>query len=166
MLVLALLGMLVASCRASTPDNSPRQAGSDEPGAEQRAPAVQAVERATQAPEITDLEFGKIRVNGKAFKRDVVIENGVARKRKKGPSKADRAKHGHTPLTTKEKIPWDCKTLVVGTGMHGMLPVVEEFKQEAERRGVKLILLKTPAAVEYFLRHYGPEINAIFHITC
>ena len=50
--------------------------------------------------------------------------------------------------------------------MHGALPVVEEFAKEAERRGVKLIVLKTPKAVEYYLEHYGPDINAIFHLTC
>lgn len=64
------------------------------------------------------------------------------------------------------QIPWKCKTLVIGTGMNGRLPVVKEFKEEARRRGVKLILLKTPDAVKYFLDHYGPQINAILHITC
>ena len=184
-LVWALLPVL-ASCRASTPDQSARQASSEEPRQEQQPPAVQEGEKASseeprqeqqppaaqegekanQAPKITDLEFGSITVDGETFHKDVVIENGVARKRKKGPSKADRAKYGHTPLTPKEKIPWDCKTLVVGTGMQGRLPVVEEFKEEAKRRGVKLVLLKTPEAVEYFLKNYGPDIDAIFHVTC
>lgn len=164
-LVLALLPML-ASCRAATPDHSARQASSEEEGQKQRPPAAQAAGQATRAPEITDLGFGTITVDGRTFTKDVVIENGVARKRKKGPSKPERAKYGHTPLTPKEKIPWDCKTLVVGTGMYGKLPVVEEFKEEAKRRGVKLILLKTPEAVKYFLNNYGPDINAVFHTTC
>jgi hypothetical protein len=42
----------------------------------------------------------------------------------------------------------------------------QEFKDEAKRRGVKLVILKTREAVEYFLKNYGPDINAIFHITC
>lgn len=117
-------------------------------------------------PEITDLKFGSITVNGKFFKKDVVIENGVCRKRKKGPSKPQRAKYGHTPLTSLEKIPWDCKTLVIGIGMHGKLPVVKKFKNEARRRNVKLIMRKTPAAVKYYLKNYGPDVNAIFHTTC
>ena len=61
---------------------------------------------------------------------------------------------------------WECKTLVVGTGMYGKLPVVKEFEQEAKRRGVKLVILKTKEAVKYFLENYGPDLNAIFHITC
>jgi hypothetical protein len=187
MLVLGLSAML-GSCRASTQEQNARQASSEEPNQgqrapaaaeqsarragseelsqEQRAPAIQAGEKSNQAPQITGLEFGSITVNGTTYEKDVVIENGIARKRKKGPSKKRRAEFGHTPLTAEEEIPWECKTLVVGTGMHGKLPVVEEFKQEARRRGVKLILLKTPEAVEYFLNNYGPDINAIFHITC
>jgi len=117
-------------------------------------------------PEITDLKFGAITVNGKVFKKDVVLENGNCRKRKKGPSKPQRPKYGHTPLTPLENIPWDCKTLVIGIGMHGKLPVVKEFKDEAKRRDVKLILRKTPAAVKYDLKNYGPDVNAIFHTTC
>jgi hypothetical protein len=31
---------------------------------------------------------------------------------------------------------------------------------------VKLVILKTPEAVKYYLDNFGPGINAIFHITC
>jgi hypothetical protein len=85
-------------------------------------------------PEIAYKEFGEIVVKGEKFTKDIVIEGGKVRKRKKGPSKDEKAKYGHTPLTPKEKIPWECKTLVVGTGMYGKLPVVKEFEEEASRR--------------------------------
>ena len=117
-------------------------------------------------PEITNVKFGSITVNGKVFKKDILFENGMVRTRKKGPSRPLRSKFGHTPLTPLEDIPWKCKTLVIGVGMHGRLPVVRELTEEAQRRGVKLILLRTRDAVKYFLEHYGPDINAIFHITC
>ena len=123
-------------------------------------------DRSAKAPQITDLGFGTITVNGTTYVKDIVIEGGAVRKRKKGPSKEDRARYGHTPLTPKERIPWECRTLVIGTGMYGKLPVVEAFEREAERRGVKLVRLRTPDAVDYFLDHYGSDINAIFHITC
>ncbi|MBW1810415.1 MAG: hypothetical protein JRJ87_19620 [Deltaproteobacteria bacterium] len=115
---------------------------------------------------MTYKKFGEIEVNNKIITHDIVIENGEVRKRKKGPSRKQRAKYGHTPLTPDEKIPWDCKTLVVGTGMYGRLPIVKEFNEEAKRRGVTLVILKTKAAVEYFLKHYSNDINAVFHITC
>ena len=120
----------------------------------------------SKKPEITNLKFGSITVNGKVFFKDVVFDNGKVRKRNKGPSRPLRSKFGHTPLTPLEEIPWKCKTLVIGIGMHGRLPVVKEFKEEARRHGVKLILLKTPEAVKYFLDNFGPDMNAIFHTTC
>ena len=119
-----------------------------------------------EAPEITYKKFGEIFVRGERFTKDIVIEGGEVRTRKKGPSKGEKAKFGHTPLTPKERIPWECKTLVIGTGMHERLPIANEFKEEAKRRDVKLVILKTREAVEYFLKNYGPDINAIFHITC
>ena len=110
--------------------------------------------------------FGEITVNAEVLTHDVVIEKGKVRRRQKGPSRKLRAKYGHTPLTPQEEIPWDCKTLVIGTGMHGRLPIVEEFKEEAKRRGVELIILKTKEAVEYFNKNVSKDLNAILHITC
>jgi len=43
---------------------------------------------------------------------------------------------GHTPLSSEEDIAWTCRTLVVGTGAHGSLPVMDEVRQEAKRRKV------------------------------
>ena len=62
-------------------------------------------------------------------------------------------------------LPW-CKTLVIGIGMSSRLPVTKAFKTEAKERGIELILLETPKAVKYFMKNYGPKVNAIFHITC
>ena len=118
-------------------------------------------------PEVVYVKFGEIKVNGKTYKKDIVIKNGKVKKRKKGKSKDQKAKYGHTPLTPLEKrIPWKCKTLVIGTGIYGRMPVTDEFKAEAKKRGVTLIILKTPEAVKYYLDNFGPDINAIFHITC
>lgn len=118
------------------------------------------------APNITDLEFGSIKVNGVKYEDDIIIDNRVVSKRKKSASRDQRAKYGHTPITPAENIPWNCDTLVIGIGMSGQLPVTEEFKKEAESRNVVLVLMETPEAVEYFMKHYNYRMNAVFHITC
>ena len=118
------------------------------------------------SPKIKNLKFGSITINGVVYDKDVVIEKGAVRQRKKGPSKHLRSKYGHTPLTPQENIPWNCDTLVVGIGMSSRLPVIPAFKKKAKSKGVTLILLQTPKAVKYFTKHYGPKTNAIFHITC
>src|SRR5438874_13286213 len=72
------------------------------------------------------VEFREIEVEGKHYTHDVVIDAGKVRKRKKGPSKQFREKFGHTPLSAGEEIPWGGKRLIVGTGAHGALPVMDE----------------------------------------
>jgi hypothetical protein len=109
--------------------------------------------------------FGSIEVDGTTYEHDLVIDRGDIRKRKKGPSKALRARYGHTPLSAGEDIPWDCERLVIGSGAAGSLPVVDDVAAEAERRGVELLVLPTSEAIVVLER--APEgSNAILHVTC
>jgi hypothetical protein len=110
------------------------------------------------------LSFGCIRIDGVAYHHDVVIDRGEIRKRKKKPSKKFRDAYGHTPLSMEEKIPWNCRRLVVGTGT-GALPVMEEVKHEAKRRGVELVILPTAQAIEV-LEKEREETDAVLHVTC
>src|SRR5882757_3074976 len=89
------------------------------------------------------VKFGEIEVEGKRYTHDVVIDGGKVRKRKKGPSKQFREKFGHTPLSAGEEIPWGGERLIVGTGAHGALPVMDEVLAEAKRRGIEVIAAPT-----------------------
>ena len=106
----------------------------------------------------------RVRIDGVTYEHDVVIDRGQVRKRKKKPSKKFRAEFGHTPLSLEEKIPWQCRRLVVGTGT-GALPVMEELKREAKRRKVELLILPTVQAIEV-LEHDPADSNAVLHVTC
>jgi hypothetical protein len=96
---------------------------------------------------IEGFSFGSIIVDGVTYEHDIVIEGGEVRKRKKKRSRKYRDAFGHTPLSLKEPIPWNCRRLIVGTGAHGALPVMDEVKREAERRQVELVIEATDAAV-------------------
>ena len=109
--------------------------------------------------------FGSLRIDGEEYTKDVVLDRGTIRKRKKKPSREFRDQFGHTPLSLKENIPWDCKRLVIDTGMAGALPVMDDVRAEAERRGVALITCPTPEAVKA-LKKDSAETNAILHLTC
>jgi len=111
-----------------------------------------------------DFAFGRIRVDGTVYDHDLVIDQGKIQKRKKKLSKKYRESFGHTPLSTEEKIPWNCAQLVIGTGM-GALPVMDEVKQEARRRGVQLRILPTGEAID-ILNKQPKDTNAILHVTC
>ena len=112
-----------------------------------------------------DFSFGTIKIDGTVYEHDVVIDRGKTRKRKKKPSKQFRDDFGHTPLSVEERIPWKCHQLVIGTGAHGNLPVMDQVKREAERRKVELVVLPTAEAIE-LLKREPNATNAILHVTC
>ena len=111
-------------------------------------------------------EFGRITIEGVAYEHDVVVEDGVVRKRKKGPSKPRKAEFGHTPLTAAEKIPWRARRLWIGTGAYGSLPVAVDLRKEARRRGVELLEKPTPELVRLINEGLPARTNVILHVTC
>lgn len=116
--------------------------------------------------QIDAYEFGRIMIDGVVYDHDVVIEAGKVRKRKKGPSKSRRDEFGHTPLTAGEDIPWRARRLWIGTGARGSLPVAEDVREEARRRGVELLLKPTPELVRLVNESLPSETNLILHVTC
>ncbi len=112
------------------------------------------------------VEFGLLEIDGAQFDRDVVIVHGRVRKRAKKASKPLRDRYGHTPLSLLEPIPWDCRTLVVGTGAEGALPIEPDVVAEARQRGVELVAVPTDEACALLLEADLATTNAILHVTC
>ena len=109
--------------------------------------------------------FGTIRAGGTVYEHDVVLDRGRISKRHKGPSKRYQDRFGHTPLSAGEELPWKCARLVIGTGAYGALPVMDEVREEAERRGVELVTMPTREAIA-LLRDADDRTNAVLHVTC
>ena len=109
--------------------------------------------------------FGSISIDGVTYQHDVVVDRGKVRERSKKPSKRFRAAFGHTPLSVQETIPWKCRRLVVGTGVDGALPVMDDVRREAVHRNVELLILPTSEAIDA-LRSNPQGTNAILHVTC
>jgi hypothetical protein len=109
--------------------------------------------------------FGSITIDGRTYEHDVVLDGGSIAKRSKKPSKQYQVRYGHTPLSAEEDIPWGCSRLVIGTGAAGSLPVMDDVKKEAERRGVELVMLPTEEAIA-LLRSAKDGTNAVLHVTC
>ena len=112
------------------------------------------------------LGFGSIEVEGRAYEHDIVIDRGVVRKRRKKPSKAYRAKFGHTPLSTEEDLPWGGPRLIVGTGVRGNLPIMPEVVVEAARRNIDLVAVPTDRACRLIAGLKRQEVSAVLHVTC
>jgi hypothetical protein len=114
---------------------------------------------------IEDFLFGSIRIDGTEYEHDVVIDRGKVGKRKKKASKPFREQYGHTPLSAREDIPWNCRRLIIGTGAYGSLPIMDEVAREAAERHVELVLLPTSEAIEK-VNEGDAETNAVLHVTC
>jgi hypothetical protein len=109
--------------------------------------------------------FGSLQIDGEEYTKDVVLDRGTLRKRKKKLSRPFRERFGHTPLSIQEEIPWKCKRLVIGTGMEGRLPVMDEVVAEAKRRRIALVVRCTREAIR-LLEDNPVDTNAILHVTC
>jgi hypothetical protein len=107
--------------------------------------------------------FGELKIDSETYVKDIIIDRGEIKKRKKKKSKAFREKYGHTPLSIDENIPWSCKTLVVGRGMYESLPVMDEVLSEAKQRGIELVMVSTDKAFRYIDKK---DTNLILHLTC
>jgi hypothetical protein len=113
----------------------------------------------------TGYSFGSIRVDGVTYEHDLILDRGKVRKRKKAASRKFRGAYGHTPLSVAENIPWRCRRLVVGTGAHGALPVMQQVRDEARRRKIDLVVLPTAEAISALTKATA-DTNAILHLTC
>jgi hypothetical protein len=109
--------------------------------------------------------FGAIEIDGVTYEHDVVIDRGEIHRRKKKASKRFREAFGHTPLSLEENIPWKCTRLIIGTGLYGRLPLMDDLKRVAEDRGVHLIVLPTAEAIK-LLQKNPQKTNAVLHVTC
>jgi hypothetical protein len=112
------------------------------------------------------IRFGEIEVEGERYAHDVVIDRGRVSKRRKKASKPFRDRYGHTPLTTAEEIPWSSSRLVVGTGAAGSLPIADDVRTEAARRGVELVVLPTAEACRLLADVDADDVAAVLHVTC
>jgi hypothetical protein len=110
--------------------------------------------------------FGSIEIEGRQYDHDVVLEQGAVRKRIKRPSKPQRDRYGHTPLSAEEEIPWGGSRLIIGTGAYGSLPITPELSREAARRGVELLAIPTADACGLIAELDRRDVNAILHVTC
>ena len=112
------------------------------------------------------IKFGEIEIEGKRYTHDVVIDGGKVRKRKKGPSKQFRERFGQTPLSAEEEIPWGGKRLIVGTGAHNGLPVMDEVLAEAKKRGIEVTAAPTSEVCRLLEDVKKGQAYAILHCTC
>ena len=159
--------------RAEFVDEAPRAVGSEtgSPAVGKSAPSPACLScdparRDNVLVKARLVAFGDLRIEGERYERDVVIDAGRIRRRRKGPSKARRGEFGHTPLTSAEDIPWGGRRLIVGTGADAALPITPDVYDEADRRGIFITALPTRDACRMLAKIDATEVYAVLHVTC
>jgi hypothetical protein len=112
------------------------------------------------------ISFGEVKIEGRRYTSDVVIDGGRVMKRRKKPSKRYRDEYGHTPLSADEAIPWGGSRLIVGTGESGSLPIMPAVFAEADRRGIKVVAARTQKALLMLADADARDVYAVIHVTC
>jgi hypothetical protein len=118
-------------------------------------------------PKIDGTKFGSITIEGKTYRRDVLIRlGGKVKKRKKKLSKAVYGtSHIISPEEAQHVYQKGAERLIVGTGQSGLVELSEGAAETFQRAGCRVELLPTRQAIEAWNEAEGAVIG-LFHITC
>jgi len=112
---------------------------------------------------INSVEFGSIVINNRRYSHDVIVSY-------KGLIQEGKLKTRHL-ISKKEfnlMLVEDPKIIVFGRGFEGCLKISPEVLKLAELKGIRVISLLTPDAIEAFnkLHEKDEKVVAYIHVTC
>lgn len=122
-------------------------------------------EQMAHSPEVTHLSWGRLEVEGGAFK-DVKLFPGGAREWDWNET-GTRHEPGIQPADAEELLEHGAVVVILSKGFHERLRVPEETLRVLEDRGVTVHELQTEEAVRLYneLRE-AEKIGALIHSTC
>ena len=106
--------------------------------------------------------FGEIIVDGKQYRRDLIIL----------PDKIIKdwwrnTSHNLAPNDITAVLEAKPEVFIVGTGSFGRMNVAPETKSILEKMSINLIALPTKKAVDYYNNYKDSQLTAAaFHLTC
>jgi len=114
--------------------------------------------------QIDSYSFGRIRVDGIDYSKDVILLRGEVR----SPWWRSAGGHVFAPADLEEVMAAAPEIVVLGTGYLGRVKVLDETLTEFADAGSEVIVEKTSRAVESFnrLAAEGRDVAAALHLTC
>lgn len=112
---------------------------------------------------IQDYSFGKIKIKGEEYENDVEVRwNGKVLEwwRDKG--------HVVSMSDIKRALEKEPNFIVIGIGTIGKVKVKNKPKEAILKKDIKLVIDKTPQAVEAYnkLKKANKKVIGLFHLTC
>jgi len=106
--------------------------------------------------------FGRIRVNGKDFSRDVIVYGNTVKEwwRKEG--------HRVCFKDIEEIVKLKPEILIIGTGYYGVVKVDRDMIEKLKDEGIEVICQDSRKAVETFNKMIkeGKKVALAIHLTC
>ncbi len=126
-----------------------------------------AVAGLPEYPVLEETQFGRVTVNGRTYKSDLVLrgDGKIKRRNKQAAKAAYGTSHEIGPDEVKKVLKGDVGILVLGTGQQGQAALTAEAEHLLQQRGVTVVSAPTPMALREYNRARGPKA-AILHVTC
>jgi len=118
-------------------------------------------------PNIEKTKFGSIKIEGTAYKEDVIIRlDGKVEKRKKKLSKEIYGTSHMISLAEAEYVyEPGAQHIIIGSGQFDKVRLSEEAADYFKRKNCRVELLSTPEAMQAWNNTENAVIG-LFHITC
>lgn len=113
---------------------------------------------------IDDYGFGRIRIDGKDYSRDVILLGEEVR----GPWWREAGGHVYAVEDLGEVVSAAPEVVVLGTGYFGRVKVLDETLVALKEAGSEIVVERTGGAVEAYNRFAGDgrDVAAALHLTC
>ena len=113
---------------------------------------------------IDSYSFGRIRVDGDDYSKDLILLRGEVR----SPWWRGAGGHIFAPPDLEDVVAAAPEIVVLGTGYFGRVKVLDETLTEFADAGSEVVVERTGVAVEIFnrLAAEGRDVAAALHLTC
>jgi hypothetical protein len=119
-----------------------------------------------RTPEITELSWGRLEVDGRTSFKDAKVYPGGAREWDWGETGTSH-RPGIQPADVQELLEHGARTVILARGVWGRLAVQPDTLETLTRAGVDVHVLDTKEAVRLFNQLRTKEsVGGLFHTTC
>ncbi len=111
--------------------------------------------------------FGKVVIDRTTYGDVLVVGTRVLPRKKDALRRAFGTSHALSEEEVERLLEDNPQAVIIGTGQSGLLRVEKAVEEKIKAAGAKLILLKTPEAIEKFNEiSRNNKVNALIHTTC
>jgi hypothetical protein len=112
--------------------------------------------------------FGGVSINGKRYRDVLIVKGDIIDRENIIPGWFEGRSHHTIYKHELEKLlEGDPEIIIIGNGQDGVLRVPADVEEAIKKKGIQLIVLETPEAIEEYNRlAEKKKVNALIHTTC